>query len=132
MATPQTPGAFRFGRRLMAIDGTVEDLPDTPENVAVFGRHHSDCGQAAFPQVQSVYLAECGTHAIVEAGFWPCHTSERLGAFRVLRSVTSDMLVMWDRGCALHPLSAFEASRAMSQAESSSNLAQPQPGPQSA
>jgi len=48
--------------------------------------------------VQSVYLAECGTHAIVDAGFWPCHPSERLGAFRVLRSVTSDMLVMWDRG----------------------------------
>ncbi|HEY7712708.1 MAG TPA: transposase domain-containing protein, partial [Candidatus Entotheonella sp.] len=34
MATPHTPGAFRFGLRLMAIDGTVEDLPDTPENVA--------------------------------------------------------------------------------------------------
>ena len=44
MATPQTPGAFCFGLRLMAIDGTVEDLPDTPENVAVFGRHYSDRG----------------------------------------------------------------------------------------
>ena len=98
MATPQTPGAFRFGLRLMAIDGTVEDLPDTAENVAVFGRHESDRGQAAFPQVQSVYLAECGTHAVVDAGFWPCHTCERLGGFRVLRSVTDDMLVMWDRG----------------------------------
>jgi hypothetical protein len=105
MATPQTPGAFRFGLRLMAIDGTVEDLPDTPENAAVFGCHHSDCGQAAFPQVQSVYLAECGTHAIVDAGFWPCHTSERLGAFRVLRSVTCDMLVMWDQG--LHDFDLF-------------------------
>ena len=38
------PGAFRFGLRLMAIDGTVEDLPDTPENAAVFGCHHSDRG----------------------------------------------------------------------------------------
>jgi hypothetical protein len=28
----------------MAIDGTVEDLPDTPENAAVFGCHHSDRG----------------------------------------------------------------------------------------
>ncbi len=98
MATPQTSGAFRFGLRLMAIDGTVEDLPDTPENAAVFGRHHSDRGKAAFPQVQSVYLAECGTHAVVDAGFWPCHTCERVGGFRVLRSVTPDMLVLWDRG----------------------------------
>jgi hypothetical protein len=98
MATPETPGAFLFGLRLMAIDGTVEDVPDTPANVAVFGRHHSDRGQAAFPQVRGVYLAECGTHAIVDAGFWPCHTSERIGGFRVLRSVEAGMLVMWDRG----------------------------------
>jgi hypothetical protein len=83
MATPQPPGALRVGLRLMAIDGTVEDLPDTAENVAVFGRQQSDRGQAAFPQVQSVYLAECGTHAVVDAGFWPCHTCERLGGFRV-------------------------------------------------
>lgn len=98
MATPETRGAFLFGLRLMAIDGTVEDVPDTPENAAVFGRHHSGRGEAAFPQVQVVYLAECGTHAIVDAGFWPVHTSERVGGFRVLRSVEAGMLVMWDRG----------------------------------
>jgi Insertion element 4 transposase N-terminal len=109
MATSHTSGAFRFGLRLRATDGTVEDLPDTPEHVAVFGRHQSDRGQAAFPQVQSVYLAECGTHAIVDAGFWPCHTCERLGGFRVLRSVTSDMLVMWDRG--FHDFDMFLAVR---------------------
>lgn len=98
MATPETPGAFLFGLRLMAIDGTIEDVPDTPENAAAFGRHHSDRGQSAFPQAQGVYLVECGTHAIVDGGFWPCHTSERVGGFRVLRSVEADMLVMWDRG----------------------------------
>jgi hypothetical protein len=43
-------------------------------------------------------LAECGTHAIVDAGFWPCHTSERVGGFRVLRSLEEGMLIMWDRG----------------------------------
>jgi hypothetical protein len=109
MATPQTPGAFRFGRRLMAIDGTVDDLPDTPENVAVFGRYPSGRGPSAFPQVQTVYLAECGTHAIVDAGFWPRQTSERVGGFRVLRSVTPEMLVMWDRG--FHDYDMFVAVR---------------------
>ena len=98
MATPETPGAFLFGLRLMAIDGTVEDVPDTPANVAAFGRHTGSRGESAFPQVQGVYLAECGTHAIVDAGFWPCHTSERVGGFRVLRSLEEGMLVMWDRG----------------------------------
>lgn len=98
MAKEQTRGAFLFGLRLMAIDGTTEDVPDTPANAAVFGRHTSTRGASAFPQLQGVYLVECGTHAVVDAGFWPCHTSERVGGFRVLRSVRRGMLVMWDRG----------------------------------
>ncbi len=98
LATPQTRGAFLFGLRLMAIDGVVEDLPDTPANATYFGRHTSARGNGAFPQLQGVLLAECGTHAIIDAGFWPCHTSERVGGFRLLRSLRRGMLVMWDRG----------------------------------
>ena len=98
IATAETAGAFLFGLRLMAIDGTTEDLADTPENVAVFGRPGSGRGQSAFPQMRGVYLAECGTHVIVDAGFWPLSTSERTGGFRMLRSLTDGMLVMWDRG----------------------------------
>ena len=98
LATESTPGAFLFGLRLMAIDGTVEDVADTAANAAVFGRHHGERGDSAFPQVQGVYLVECGTHAVVDAGFWPCHTSERRGGFRLLRSVGPGMLLMWDRG----------------------------------
>jgi len=98
IATPETKGAFCFGQRTMAIDGTTESLPDTAANAAVFGRHHTDRGEAAWPQTQCVYLAECGTHVIVDAGFWPIHTSERVGGHRMLRSVTAGMLVMWDRG----------------------------------
>jgi hypothetical protein len=98
MATPDTQGAFLFGLRLMALDGTTEDVPDTPANAAAFGRHTSSRGASAFPQVQAVYLVECGTHAVVDCGFWPCHTSERIGGFRMLRSVSKGMLLMWDRG----------------------------------
>ena len=98
LATATTPGAFLFGLRLMALDGTVEDVADTPANVAVFGRHPGARGASAFPQVQGVYLVECGTHAVVDAGFWPCRTSERYGGFRLLRSVGPGMLLMWDRG----------------------------------
>lgn len=98
LATEQTKGAFLYGLRLMAIDGTTENVPDTPANAAAFGRHHTDRGQSAFPQVKCVYLAECGTHAIVEAGVWPCHTSERVGGRRMVRSVEGGMLVLWDCG----------------------------------
>jgi hypothetical protein len=113
LATSDTPGAYLFGRRLMAMDGTTQDVPDTPENVAAFGRHHSHRGPAAFPQVRAVYLAECGTHAIVDAGFWPIHTSERKGAFRMLRSVKDGMLVMVDAG-----LYAFDLVQAIVQRKS--------------
>lgn len=98
LATPATPGAFLFGLRLMALDGTTEVVPDSPANAKSFGKHHNDRGEAAFPQLQAVYLTECGTHAVVDAGFWPCHTSERVGGFRLLRAVTPEMLLMWDRG----------------------------------
>src|SRR5437588_1878060 len=98
LATPRTRGAFRFGLRLMALDGTVEDVPDTPANAAAFGRQHGSRGDSAFPQVQGVYLVECGTHAIVDATFGPYGTSERAGAAALLRAVSAEMLVMWDRG----------------------------------
>jgi hypothetical protein len=98
LATPQTQGAYLFGLRLMAIDGTTEDVPDTPENLAAFGRQHAARGDSAFPKVRCVYLCECGTHAITDAGFWPHNVCERTGGFRMLRSVGPDMLVMWDRG----------------------------------
>jgi hypothetical protein len=98
LATPETVGAFAFGLRLVAIDGTVETMPDTPENDAYFGRQPGSRGDSAFPQVQCVYLCECGTHAIFDAGFWPYTTSERVGGRRLLRSVEAGMLVMWDRG----------------------------------
>jgi hypothetical protein len=99
IATPKTRGALLFGLRLVALDGTVEDVPDTPANAAVFGRHEAPRGASAFPQIQVVYLAECGTHVIIDAGVSPSHTSERVGGFRLLRSVQEGMLVLWDRGC---------------------------------
>ncbi len=98
LATPATRDAFLFGFRLMAIDGTTEDLPDTPANAHYFGRQTGSRGDSAFPQVKAVYLCECGTHAICDAGFWPYAVSERVGGLRLLRSVGPGMLVMWDRG----------------------------------
>ena len=110
LATPATPGAFLFGLRLVAIDGTREDVPDTPANERVFGRHRTQRGPAAFPQLVGVYLVECGTHTIVDAGFWPGRTSERVGALRLLRSVGPGMLVLWDAG--LHSFEMAQRTRA--------------------
>jgi hypothetical protein len=98
MTGPDTPGAFLFDLRLMALDGTDETIPDTPKNEKAFGRHTSGRGEAGYPQLQAIYLEEVGAHAIIDAGFWPIHTSERKGGFRLLRSVGEGMLLMWDAG----------------------------------
>ena len=98
LATPDTVGAFAYGLRLVALDGSVDDVPNSAANSAYFGRSSVQRGESAFPQVQCVYLCECGTHAIFDAAFWPYAVSERRGGKRLLRSVQADLLVMWDRG----------------------------------
>ncbi len=98
LAAPATPGAFLFGLRLMALDGTTLDMPDTPANVRAFGRQPSPRGTSAWPRVQVVALSECGTHAVCDAGIWPWDADERSAGRRLLRSVTRGMLVLWDRG----------------------------------
>jgi hypothetical protein len=98
LAQPQTPGAFAFGLRLMALDGTYEDVADTPANATYFGRRYSGSTQSPFPQLHCVYLAEVGTHAIVDAMIAPCATSEQCLAWGLLRSIQAEMLVMTDRG----------------------------------
>jgi Insertion element 4 transposase N-terminal/Transposase DDE domain len=102
LATPQTPGAFYQGWRLMALDGTIYNVPDSPANAAAFGRPSAGPrGDGAFPQVRKLSLVEVGTHvevAFVAKGIkGPDGGEQRLapGLFRHLRP---DMLLLWDRG----------------------------------
>jgi hypothetical protein len=99
LATPQTPGAFALGLRLMAIDSTLEDVPDTPANAAFFGRLNDEETTASpYPQARCLYLAEVGTHALVDALFAPCRVSEHRLFKGLLRSLQAGMLVLLDRG----------------------------------
>jgi hypothetical protein len=69
LATPDTRGAFAYGLRLVALDGSVDEVPDSQANRAYFGCASAPRGESAFPQVQCVYLCECGTHALFDAAF---------------------------------------------------------------
>lgn len=63
LATIENPGAFLGGLRVMAVDGTVFDVPDTQSNARVFGYPATRPGTvAAFPKVRLVVLIETGTH----------------------------------------------------------------------
>ena len=99
MASPQTESAFIGGLRVMAVDGTVMDVPDSAANARVFGYPGTKPGtKAAFPKVRLVLLIETGTHLIVDALICPYRIGERIRIQKLLRSVSSGMLLMWDRG----------------------------------
>jgi len=97
LATASTPGAFAFGLRLMAVDSTLDEVPDTPANALHFGRLSSGKSQSPFPQVRCLYLAEVGTHAIIDAVLARCKASEQALARVIVRSIQAAMLVMTDR-----------------------------------
>ena len=66
LARPETPGAFYGGLRLMGLDGTIFDVPDSEANAAVFARPSAGPrGEGAFPQVRKLSLVELGTHVEV-------------------------------------------------------------------
>jgi Insertion element 4 transposase N-terminal/Transposase DDE domain len=93
-------GSWYRGLRLVAIDGTTLDLPDTPENDAQFGRPGSARGEGrgAFPQVRVVGLGECGTHAMFGAALGPYASAEKTLAAEVLGRLQPGMLLLADRG----------------------------------
>ena len=99
VAGVDTPGSWLAGRRLVAIDGTCVDVPDTPANADFFGRPPASRGeQSAFPQARLVAVAECGTHAIFDAVLGPCRTSEIEMARALAGRLKPGMLVLADRG----------------------------------
>lgn len=93
-AAPATPGAFLFGRRLVAFDGTALDVADTPANVAAFGYIGTPSG---FGHVRLVVLIECATHAIIDAVFDACRFSEQELTQRLIAAMRPGMLVLADR-----------------------------------
>jgi Insertion element 4 transposase N-terminal/Transposase DDE domain len=97
-ATPQTPGAFYQGWRLMALDSFVVDVPDSAANARVFGRPGSGRSPAAFPQARVLALCEVGTHVLWRTLTKPCRRSEVTMAPTLLRELHEDMLLLWDRG----------------------------------
>lgn len=98
MATKRTMGAFYRTWRVVAIDGTTFDVPDTTENEREFGRPGVARGKSGFPQLRAVFLIEVGTHAFfhVEAGSYT--TSENALAARVIGRLIPGMLCLADRG----------------------------------
>jgi hypothetical protein len=102
LATKATRGAWYRHWRLLVLDGTCLDVPDSPANQQAFGRPASSRGQqrSAFPQVRVVGLVEAGTHAIVDAVQGPYSSGEQTLAGELARDdgpLGPGVLVLADR-----------------------------------
>lgn len=99
LAEPETPGAFYRGFRLVGIDGTVFDVPDSDANAAVFARSSAGPrGDGAFPQVRKLSPVELGTHVELAFVVRSIAHGEPSMVGGLLRHLTAEMLLLEDRG----------------------------------
>jgi hypothetical protein len=92
------PGAFYKHWRLLALDGSVWEMPDTPENRAFFGSASNQHCLAAFPQLRVAALCEVLTHATIDFEYGPYNDSELALSGPLLQRVPPGCLVLMDRG----------------------------------
>jgi hypothetical protein len=93
------PGVSCCGLRIVSIDGSTSDVPDSPPNVAHFGRPSNQARDGAFPRVRWLAAAESGTGSLVGASLGPYRDSEQALARDLLEQgcFGPGMLVLADR-----------------------------------
>jgi len=97
-------GVFCCGLRVVSVDGSSTDVPDTPENDEHFGRPSNGTRAGAFPQVRWLAAAESGTGALVGATIGPYTVGEQTLARDLLPAFGAEMLVLADRNFLSHTL----------------------------
>ena len=97
LAKPGDKGSFFQGQRVVAIDGTLFDVADTPENDEEFGRPKNGEGIGSYPQARLMGLVECGTHAFLRVEIAGFHDSEQAVAPKLLTHLKPDMICLADR-----------------------------------
>jgi hypothetical protein len=90
------PNAFYHGRRLVAIDGTKFNVPDTEANVKAFGRPSNQYGDGPYPQIQAVALMECGSRCVLDVGLGTHAQAEIHSLPGLLSRLDANMLVLAD------------------------------------
>ncbi|UIX28541.1 IS4 family transposase [Streptomyces sp. GQFP] len=95
VASPARRGSYR-GRRLVALDGTTQCVPDDPAVTWHFPKHIGEVKEFGYPMVRLVALVECGTRALIDAAFGPDRIGELSYAHRLLTSLNTSMLLLAD------------------------------------
>jgi Transposase DDE domain len=97
--------------RLLALDGTTLDVPDTPANAAAFGRPGGGPGPGGvFRKSRLVGLVECGTHAVLDAAMGGLQLGEGTLAPSLARSLGPGMLLVDQGLCGLELWRSFQVT----------------------
>jgi hypothetical protein len=104
VGAPDAAGVFCCGLRVVSMDGSSTDVPDTKENDEYFGRPSNATRAGAFPQVRWVVAAESGTGALIGAAIGAYTVGEQSLARDLLGVFGPGMLVLADRNFLSHTL----------------------------
>jgi hypothetical protein len=104
VATPDTRGAWYRRWRLVSLDGSTLEVPDTQANAKAFGRPHNQKSQGGFPQIRFISLGENGTHLLFGSRMGGYQTSEHALAEEAFPALREGMLCMADRLFLCHRL----------------------------
>jgi Insertion element 4 transposase N-terminal/Transposase DDE domain len=92
------PGVFFAGLRVVAWDGTTLAVADSEANAAAFTRGSGGGDKlGGYPYARVLVLAECGTHAVLDARVGGDGVGEQQLARQMLGSLQEGMLLLADR-----------------------------------
>jgi Insertion element 4 transposase N-terminal/Transposase DDE domain len=85
------------GLLLCAVDGTTMFVPDSPANLASYGRQPGPHASSGYPMLRLVAVVACGTRTIIDAVFGPYRTGQTSSVPRLLGCLRPGMLLLADR-----------------------------------
>jgi hypothetical protein len=97
VAADGAPGVFCCGLRVVSMDGSVTDVPDSEKNAAFFGRPSNQSRDGAFPQARWVAAAESGTGSLLGAAVGRYTDAGQPLALDLLDCFGPGMVVLADR-----------------------------------
>jgi hypothetical protein len=92
------------GLLVCAIDGTTMSVPDSPANLAVYGRQTGSHGGSGYPLLRLLAVVACGSRTVLDAVFGPIGVGETSYAPRLFGCLRPGMLLLADRNFAVKDL----------------------------
>jgi hypothetical protein len=94
-----SPHAARWkGLLVVAIDGTIMTVADSPANLTVYSKQRGGrTGGGSYPTLRLLALVSCGTRTLIDAVFRPVSQGETTCAPLLLPSLRPGMVLLADR-----------------------------------